>query len=204
MTDRPDLASGPPVEVLTRRLLDLPRELLAEPVGAPNGSVVVAAVVSDLLLLHGGPGLDPAAAAPFRPPPPSAPADPVAVNWLRCVLVAAGVLADPSLTALGRRDAVAAFLASGLQELAATVPSSSLVADPDRREELARRCIAALGLVPAGETEAQATDRLNTLDSAERARVLAATREAERRAEEVRQAMHAKAAAEAAAKASRE
>jgi hypothetical protein len=120
------------------------------------------------------------------------------------VLVAAGVLADPSLTRLGRRDAVAAFLASGLQELAATVPSATLVADPDRREELARRCVAALGVVPAGETVAQATDRLNTLDSAERARVLAATREAERRAEEVRQAMHAKAAAEAAAKASRE
>ena len=70
--------------------------------------------------------------------------------------------------------------------------------------ELARRCVHALGLVPAGETQAQAVDRLNTLDSAERARVVAATLEAERRAEEVRQAMHAKAAAEAAAKASRE
>lgn len=125
-------------------------------------------------------------------------------NWLRCVLIASWVLADPALVAAGRHEQVAGLLTGGLQELAATVASATLVTDADRREELARRCVAALGLTPAGETEAQALDRLNTLDSAERARVLAATREAEQRAEEVRRAMHAKAAAEAAAKASRE
>jgi hypothetical protein len=187
--------------VLTRRLIDAPREILAEPLGAPGGRVEVAAVVSDLVRLHGGAGLDTVGAAPFRLPPSP---DPAAVNGLRCVLVACWVLADPSLVALGRPDEVTAFLAGGLRELAATVASATLVTDPDRREELARRCVLALGLVPDGETEAQALDRLNTLDSAERARVLAATRDAERRAEEVRQAMHAKAAAEAAAKASRE
>ena len=194
-------AEGPPIEVLTRRLIDTPRDVLAEPLGAPGGRVDVAAVVSDLVRLHGGAGLDTVQAAPFRLPPSP---DAAAVNWLRCVLVASWVLADPSLVALAAPDAVAAFLATGLRDLAATVTSTTLVSDPDRREELARRCELALGLVPAGETEAQAVDRLTTLDSAERARVLAATLDAERRAEEVRQAMHAKAAAEAAAKASRE
>lgn len=192
---------GPPIEVLTRRLIDTPRDILAEPLGAPGGRVEVAAVVSDLVRRHGGAGLDTVGAAPFRLPPT---ADAASVNWLRCVLVASWVLADPALTALGRHESVVAFLATGLHELAATVTSATLVTDADRREELARRGEHALGLVPAGETEAQALDRLTTLDSAERARVLAATAEAERRAEEVRQAMHAKAAAEAAAKASRE
>ena len=198
------MTQGPPIEALTRRLLDTPRELLAEPFGASGGQVVVAAVVSDVLGLHGGPGLDTISAAPFRLPPDPASVTPTAVNRLRCALLASWVLADPALTAFARRDEVLAFLSSGLAELAATVTSASLVADPDRREELARRCLLALGLTPSGETEAQALDRLNTLDSAERARVLAATREAELRAAEVRQAMHAKAAAEAAAKASRE
>lgn len=198
------MTEGPPVEALTRRLLDTPRELLGDPLGAPGGQVAVAAVVSDLLRLHGGPGLDTVTAAPFRLPPDPAAITPESVNALRCVLVSAWVLAAPELLALGRRDEALALLSGGLAELAATVPSASLVSDPDRREELARRCLAALGLTPAGETEAQARDRLTTLDSAERARVLAATREAELRAEEVRQAMHAKAAAEAAAKASRE
>lgn len=194
-------ATGPPIEALTRRLIDAPRDILAEPLGAPGGRVEVAAVVSDLVRLHGGSGFDTVGAAPFRVPPA---ADTASFNWLRCVLIASWVLADPSLVAVGRPDAVATFLASGLQELAATVSSATLVSDPDRREELARRCVQALGLLPHGETEAQAVDRLNTLDSAERARVLAATLEAERRAAEVRQAMHAQAAAEAAAKASRE
>jgi hypothetical protein len=84
------------------------------------------------------------------------------------------------------------------------VPARDLVTDPDRREELARRCLRALGLLPGGETAAQAADRLGTLDSVERARVIAATRDAELRAAEVRKAMQAQAAAEAAAKASRE
>lgn len=198
------MTEGPPIEALTRRLLDTPGELLAEPVGAPGGQVSVAAIVSDVLVLHGGPGLDTVTAAPFRLPPDPASITPSAVNALRCVQLAAWVLADPHLTALAKRDEVLALLSGGLAELAATVPSASLVSDPDRREELARRCLRALGLTPAGETEAQAQDRLDTLDSAERARVLAATRAAELRAEEVRRAMHAKAAAEAAAKASRE
>jgi hypothetical protein len=211
VTDDQEPGSGPEpvpatptVEALTRRLLDAPADWRAQPIGAPDGQVSVAAVVSDLDRRYGGPGLGTVDAAPFRLPPDPAAVTPAAVNELRCVLVASWVLAEPALAATGRHDAVRKFLASGLAELASIVPSASLVDDPDRREELARRCLAALGLVPAGETEAQAADRLAALDSAERARVLAATREAERRAEEVRQAMHAKAAAEAAAKASRE
>jgi hypothetical protein len=74
------------------------------------------------------------------------------------------------------------------------------VADPDRRMELARWVLAGLGLVPEGESEAEAADRLAALDSVSRARVLAETRAAARRAEEIRAALRAEAAAEAAAR----
>ena len=175
-------APGPPIEALTRRLIDTPGDFLADP-----GDVAVPAVVGDLF------------GAPLA-------ADQVAElragerTWLRCVLVAswllAGLPADP--------PAAWRFMAEDLRVLSGHVPADALVDDPDHREELARRALRALDLLPAGETEAQAADRLSALDSVERARVLEATRAAERRAAEVRAAMHAQAAAEAAAKASRE
>ncbi len=186
-------AAGPPVEVLTRRLLETPGEFLAP-------TTVVPALVADLLALHGAVSLDQAAGALLRPLE-----SPEARNWLGCVAVSSWLLADPTLVAPGSGERAWVFLTGDdLRELASLVPAPALVSEPDRREELARRALAALELVPAGETEAEAADRLTTLDSSERARVVAATREAEVRAEAVREAMHAKAAAEAAAKASRE
>jgi hypothetical protein len=63
---------------------------------------------------------------------------------------------------------------------------------------LVRRLLHELDLRPAGETAAQAADRLQTLDSAERERVLREAAKAERRAQAVRDAM-ARAAAQDAA-----
>jgi len=80
----------------------------------------------------------------------------------------------------------------------------SFVRDPDRREELVRLCLRDLGLRPAGETVAQAQDRLATLNTAERQRVLQAARQAEERARAIREAMAKQAAEEAAAQYSRE
>jgi hypothetical protein len=201
MSDAPGSGSaqGPTVESLTRRLLDTPGDFLAVPFVRQRGAINVAAVVSDLLMAYGGPSFDTTTAQPFRP------ADgPTVRNELSCVLVAAWLLQDPWFVARGPTAEAYRFLATGLRALAAHVPAPLLVSDPARREELARLTLAALGLVPDGETPAVAADRLATLDSVERARVVAATAEAERRAEAVRQAMHDKAAAEAAAKASRE
>jgi hypothetical protein len=65
---------------------------------------------------------------------------------------------------------------------------------------LARMCLAALGLRPMGETLEQAQDRMSTLDSTERQRLLRATAEAERRAREVREAMARKQALESASR----
>jgi hypothetical protein len=76
--------------------------------------------------------------------------------------------------------------------------------DPKRREEIVRSMLATLELIPEGETEAQADDRLTRVSSAQRKRLLAAAREAEARAEVVREALAAKAAQEAADKYTRE
>ncbi len=76
--------------------------------------------------------------------------------------------------------------------------------DPDRREELSRLCLRALNLRPAGETAAQAQDRLTTLNTVERQHVIAAARAAEERARQIREAMAKQAAEEAADKWSRE
>ncbi len=197
-----DTGAGPAISALTRRLLDTPGDFLAEPRLGGRGAVVVEAVLTDLLadLRPADAAALPADwAAPFRV------AD-TAENrrWLRVVLVAAWLLHDPWFEGRLSAPAVRDLLGAGLVELAAFVDPPQLVTDPDRREELARRCLAFFGLVPAGETPVQAADRLATIDSAERSRVVAAARVAEERAEAVRQAMHDQAAAEAAAKASRE
>jgi hypothetical protein len=190
---------APDVATLTRRLVDTPGDFLAEPIVAGRGRLNVEALVSDLLVAFGGPGLGTPGAASFRPPDTAQ-----TRNWLRSVAVAVWLLHDRSILAAAPVTGAWEFLTAGLQDMAAHVPAGDLVTDPDRREELARRCLRALGSIPNGETAAQAADRLATLDSVERARVLAATRDATLRAAEVREAMQARAAAEAAAKASRE
>lgn len=88
----------------------------------------------------------------------------------------------------------------GLRKLSGLVNPQQCIADPDRREELARMCLHALGLRPEGETVEQAMDRKGTLDSVERQRVLQETAEAERRAREVREALARKQALESASR----
>jgi hypothetical protein len=96
------------------------------------------------------------------------------------------------------------LLSDALTKLAKIVLAEAFINDSDRREELARLCLKALGLVPEGESAVQAADRLTTLDSVERERVIRRTRQAEARAREIREAMARKRAEEAAARYSRE
>ena len=197
-----DLA-GPPLELLTRRLAECPAEFLAEPRIGRHGQVRVVAVVADLARDLGGPLLSSAQVEVFQPRG----GDQAAAqrNWLALVLVGAWLLGDPWFRD-GQRFGLGAveLLASGHNELAQLNVAGTFISDPDRREELARVCLNRLGLLPAGETAAQAADRLSTISSSERQRVLEAARVAEERARAVREAMVKKAAEEAAAQSSRE
>jgi hypothetical protein len=87
-----------------------------------------------------------------------------------------------------------------LTKLAKLVRAEAMVNDPDRREELVRLCLKELGMCPEGETAEYAADRLTTLDSVERERVIRQTRKAEARARELREAMARKRAEEAASR----
>lgn len=124
---------------------------------------------------------------------------------MRLVMVACWLLHDPWFVSKKRfAGSALVWLSGGLRGVADLVQSDLFVTDPDRREELVRLCLASLGLRPKGESEAHAEDRLRTLDSVERARVIAATREKQERARVLRKKMEEKRAREAAAKVSRE
>lgn len=192
---------GPPVEALTRRLAECPPEFLAEPRTGKRGLVSVPAVVSDLLVALGGAPLSPAQTELFERSSSRA-----LRSRLGLILVTCWLLADPWFRAQGRFAVPAlALLRERLDETARVVAPEKFVSDPDRREELARLALSALSLRPAGESEAQAADRLTTLSSSERQTVVKAAQAAEERARAIRAAIAArKAAAEADAKATRE
>jgi hypothetical protein len=175
-----------PVARLTRRLADTPADFLADP-----ATVAVPAVVSDVLLMAGGAALDAEEAARFAVDDP---------RWRRAVLVTCWLLADPALSARGPAALMTWLSSPDLVTLSALVTPLAFVRDPDRREELARVTLRALSLSPAGETAAQAADRLSTVDSVKRQEVLLAAKEAEERAGAVRKAMEEQRAREAAAR----
>lgn len=173
-----------PVARLTRRLADTPTDFLAD-------EVVLPAVVSDVLLMAGGTALNAPAAAGFETDAP---------RWRQLMLVTCWLVADPALLACGPVVLSEWLHSRDLETLSRLVNPLSFVRDPDRREELARVTLRALSLSPAGETPAQATDRLSTVDTVKRHEVLLAAKAAEERAAAVRKAMEEERAREAAAR----
>jgi hypothetical protein len=190
---------GPILESLTRRLAETPEDFLAEPRIGRTGAVEVAAVVSDLLEILGS-SREGTPLARFVPQDARADRNRLAIALLQCWLLAD----DWFRQAKPKREEILRLLETDSADLAAQVPARRFVTDPDRREELARLALARLGYRPAGETVAQAQDRLATLNSAERARVMQASRAAEERARKIREELAKKAAEEAADKWTRE
>jgi hypothetical protein len=189
---------GPALEHLLRRVSETPSDFLAEPrTTSGRGVVHVPAVVSDLLALHACDSLDLSALAPDDSPAARARSGlSLLLSWL---------LADPELIARKfSASTLHALLTDGAYELSVQLAPSKYRDDPERREELVRFALARLDLRPSGETIAQAQDRLTTLSSAERARVVAAARQAEQRARAIREALARKAAQESADKYTRE
>lgn len=188
--------SEPKLESLNRRLADCPAEFLLDLPAEESTQVVPAAVVEDVVRALGGDPLSPIEARTFTP----------SGSRSRLAMTGAWLLADAAFAGRpGLAPKARAFLldlASG--ELGDAVDARAFVTDPDRREELARLALRALGLRPAGETASQAEDRLAALDSVETRRTARQAKAAQERARAVMEAMKKKAAEEAAAKASRE
>lgn len=123
--------------------------------------------------------------------------------WYKTCYLLLHLYADKSFTQLNANKLVIA-LQEKSKELHAAGKNSIYVEDVDRREEFIRVALAAVDLRPQGETQIQAEDRLMTVSSFERKRVMEAARAAEERAAQIREALARKAAEEAANKMSRE
>ncbi|KAF0178488.1 MAG: hypothetical protein FD161_1793 [Limisphaerales bacterium] len=190
---------GPTLESLTRRLAETPEDFLAEPRIGNRGSVRVEAVVNDLLQLLSAPA-EARALTGFAGQDPARDRNRLAVTMLLCWLLADEWFASAHPTA----DQLLTLLVEMPTQLAPQVAAKKFVADPERREELARLVLARLGFRPGGETLAQAQDRLTSLSSTERTRVMQAARAAEQRARQIREALARKAAEESADKWARE
>jgi hypothetical protein len=190
---------GPPLESLTRRLAETPADFLDEPKIGTKGRIFVAALVGDLLLRFGGTA-EARRLGHFHSN--NAHLD---RNRLALAAIAVWLLSDEwFVTAKIDPEQISVFLDSGIGELASANAAHHYVTDADRREELVRTALARLGFRPEGETVAQASDRLTSISGVERQRLLAASRAAEERAREVREALAQKAAQESADKWTRE
>jgi hypothetical protein len=192
--------SEPRLEALLRRLADCPPEFLLELPGPEAAQVVPAAVVEDVLRSFGGGALAPAEAAAFTPSGKA--------GRRRCLLAMVGAWLLGGEAFAGRpglgEKAKDFFLELARGPLSEIQEPRAFVTEADRREELARLALSALGLRPFGETASQAEDRLAALDSVETRRTAQQARAAQERARAVMEAMKKKAAEEAAAKVSRE
>src|SRR2546423_8839455 len=135
---------GPQLESLTRRLAECPADFMAALRDrGGKGEVYVAAIVFDLLRELGGAPLTAQQLEVFELKRGNARSE----RFLRLVLIAAWLLYDPWFRSRNQFASPAyEFLALGLDDVAAIVPPQAFVADGDRREELARLCLNALGL----------------------------------------------------------
>lgn len=193
------LLEGPLLERLTHRLAECPGEFLGSPRIGNSGEIPVEAVISDLAMDMGGGFLSESELKAFMGTQPSD------LGRLQIILVAAWVFHDPELCASRRYAKMAlSTLLEISKALDGKVSPQRLIQDPERREELVRLCLQGLQLMPKGETEAHALDRLHAISLVERERVVRETQAKLQRARELAEAMRRKEAEEAAARANRE
>lgn len=175
--------TGPEIDDLVRHLTECPEEFLMEP--GPQG-IRVGAVVYDTLLHLG-----------YESIPKL---DPLERNVSRVTLVTCWLLYHRWFRQAQLGAQAESLLGQLPLELAEVVDAEKLVTDPDRREELVRLAIHRLGLIPAGESPSHAADRLQSISSVERARLLRETRAQAEHARNLREAMATQRAREAASR----
>jgi hypothetical protein len=187
---------GPPLEALLQRLLQTPIEFVST-------DTDVIAVAHDVVSSITSQPCDPASMQEFVQ---LAQAGDSVRPHLGCALLVLWLLADEWFTAAAVPEANLWYTVKAVPGQLANSATSAIhwTDDPERREELVRTVMATLGCRPAGETDAQAQDRLSAVSLAERRRVIASAAEAEKREGELRAALAAEAARQAADKMTRE
>ena len=79
-----------------------------------------------------------------------------------------------------------------LTKLNRIVKARNFIDDVERREELSRLLIKSFNMLPEGESKAKASDRLTTLDSVERQKMIEQTRKAQERARKIKEELERK------------
>jgi hypothetical protein len=189
---------GPPLEQLMRRLLETPSPFLAEPRIGNHGNVHVTALVADVLAAYGV-SADAEALQRFDARDRAKERNPRMLTQILCWL-----LMDPSLRGKIGASELLRMLFEEANALAEKMPAKSFIDSDERREELSRMALRGAGLRPAGESANVAEDRWLSVSSRERGKLAAASRAAEERARQIREALERKAAEESADKWSRE
>lgn len=183
---------GPAISQLHHRMTAAPKELFE-----PDNQQHLPALVHDLVYRYQQ-DFSAEVLAPFRD-------SAVRCPWYSTCYLLLYFYADKSFAQL---NIPPKKLLQSLQEKAKELYSSGkntvYIEDVDRREEFIRVALAAVDLRPQGETQIQADDRLMTVSSFERKRVMEAAKAAEERAVQIREALAKQAALEAANKMSRE
>jgi len=196
--------SALPIAALCRRLSECPAVFLEPPKIGGRGTVDTVAVVTDTIRALGGefPSERDCRAVLEKGRKETVPAF---ENRLRFIALTCWILMDPSFQDRpGAAKASHGFVLKGWGDLPTLVSAEEAVRVPERREELVRRVLTALEILPAGETRAQAEDRLAALDSVEARRVMEESRAAQARNKAVIEAMRRKKAEEEAAQYGRE
>lgn len=203
---------GPPIEVLIDRLISIPEDFTIRTSGI-NYSVTeisLPALVNDLLIDNGGIPLNDVEITKLLSDKKSGKTGSSTRqkdNYPGLAAILCYIYEDHFFTdKKNSAESIKKFLLSDeLHELSKAVESADeFISDPDRREEICRRALDALNYYPLGENEKNSEDRLLTLDSIERKKILIKTIEAQKRAKDIHDAMIQKEAEEAASKMSRE
>lgn len=127
------------------------------------------------------------------------------VNHRVLAMICVWLLNDESLSDIQFDDDQANnLLIKTLGTLANLSSPQKFINDQERREEFVRLVLGRLNYRPKGETKNQAMDRLSSLSIVERKRLIKESKEAEKRAREIREALAKKAAEESADKWTRE
>ena len=197
--------NGPDLFYLLQRLQSCPNEFLLSPIllSQPKnykGEIQTASVVNDLLL-DLGLSEDPKIIFNTLQLKHSA----ENVNYLQLVLITSYLIGDNWFLQSKKYGLKAKELfLNKLKPLALLVEAKQFVLDSERREELVRFCLKELNLKPNGESETHANDRLTTINSIERQKLIEESKAAQKRAQELREAIARQEAEEAASKWNRE
>ena len=185
------MKSGPPIQELTRHLAECPPIFLAEPIQPNgNGEVHVQAVVADLLRALGQSVVSESELKKFKYSSRSQVNK--ERNRLRTILIGCWLAHHPDLRELLESGTAQEWLERGLDALSGLVKAESLVNDPDRREELSRVLLSVANALPEGESESEAENRRDALDTVKRDEVVRQAQAAQERARLLREEMERK------------